>query len=80
MDIIIYGPEGPECEELEKQVIRALAEIDIIAAYVDQVNDAEEIARVGIAETPGLGINGKIKVSGRVPTKEEIIDFIMEEA
>ncbi|MFZ5754966.1 MAG: thioredoxin family protein [Bacillota bacterium] len=78
MKIKVYGPGCMNCTNLEKEVINALAELDM-AANVEKVTDIKAIVEAGIMMTPGLVINGKVKSYGRVPRREEIKKFINEE-
>ncbi len=78
MEIKVLGPGCSRCENLEKEVINALAELDV-AADVKKVKDIQEIMSYKIMSTPALVINGKVKVTGRVPKREEIKKFINEE-
>lgn len=78
MEIKVLGPGCARCESLEKEVINALAELDV-AADVKKVKDIQEIMSYRIMSTPGLVINGKVKVFGRVPRRDEIKKYIQEE-
>ncbi|MBZ4655088.1 MAG: redox-active disulfide protein 2 [Peptococcaceae bacterium] len=78
MEIKVYGPGCRNCTNLEKEVMNALAELDV-AANVEKVTDIKAIAEAGIMMTPGLAINGKVKSYGRVPKREEIKEFIKSE-
>jgi len=42
------------------------------------VRDVREIASYGMVATPALVINGEIKSSGRLPSKNQIKDWIKE--
>jgi len=39
----------------------------------------KEISSFGVLVTPGLVINGKVKVQGRIPSLSEIKDWIKSE-
>ncbi|MDH4210237.1 MAG: thioredoxin family protein [candidate division WOR-3 bacterium] len=78
MEIRILGPGCPRCNEVEKRTIDVLAGLNI-AADVQKVTDIKKIMEYKIMATPGLVINGKIKCSGRIPSKEEIKNWIEEE-
>jgi small redox-active disulfide protein 2 len=78
MEIRILGPGCPRCHEVEKRTLNALAELGV-AADVQKVTDIKKIAEYKIFATPGLAINGKIKCSGRIPTKDEIKSWIRQE-
>ncbi len=59
-------------------MINALAELGV-AADVEKISDMDKIMEHDIMMTPGLVINEKVKVFGRVPRKEEIKKWIREE-
>ncbi len=78
MKIKILGPGCVNCEKLEQQTINALAELGV-AADVVKVTDLNKIMEHDIMMTPGLVINDKVKVFGRVPRPQEIKKWIQEE-
>jgi len=78
MEIRILGPGCPRCGEVEKRTINVLAELNV-GADVQKVTDIKKIAEYKIFSTPGLVINGKVKSSGRIPSREEIKRWIQEE-
>ncbi len=75
MEIKILGTGCARCNSLEKAVINALAELDI-AADVEKVEDIQRIMEYGILHTPGLVINEKVVLSGRIPNMEELKNII----
>jgi small redox-active disulfide protein 2 len=79
MEIKILGTGCPNCKELEKRVINALAELGV-AANVDKVTDIKKIMEFKVMGTPGLVINGRVVSSGRIPRPEEIKAWIREAA
>ena len=78
MKIEVFGPGCHRCQQVEKAVKDAIAELSI-AADVEKIKDIEKIVEAGIMQTPGLRINGKIKCSGRIPRPEEVKKWIAEE-
>ena len=79
MEIRILGSGCPRCRELERRTIDVLAELDI-AADVQKISDVKKIVEYGILTTPGLLINGKVKCSGRLPSKDELAAWIKAES
>ncbi len=75
MEIKILGTGCPKCKTLEELTKQAVAELDI-AANVEKVEDIEKIMSYGIIRTPGLVINGKVLITGRVPSVKEIKDLL----
>jgi small redox-active disulfide protein 2 len=78
MDIKVIGPGCINCQMLEMMVINVLAKLGV-AANVDKVTDRSEFVKYGVFGTPGLVINGNLKVAGRVPIADEVRKWIEEE-
>lgn len=79
MEIKVLGPGCINCKTLEMRTREALQELNI-AATVEHISDFDKFIDYNVFRTPGLVINEKLKVSGRVPSKEEIKKWIEEEA
>jgi small redox-active disulfide protein 2 len=77
MHIEVLGTGCKKCKELDKRVREVLSENNI-AANVEKIEDIGKIVQYGVMITPGLAINGKVKMSGRVPSKDEIKKLIEE--
>jgi small redox-active disulfide protein 2 len=77
MKIEILGTGCPKCKKLMQVAAEAAKELDSDAEIVkvDKIND---IMNYGVMITPALAIDGVVKVSGRVPSKEEIMEWISE--
>lgn len=78
MEIKVLGPGCQKCNALEKEISNALAELNI-AADVEKVEDMEKIMKYDVLMTPALVINETVKVSGKVPKREEIKKWLQEE-
>lgn len=75
MEIKILGPGCVKCKTLEKLTINALKEMNITAS-VEKVEDITKIMSYGILITPGLVINEKIVLAGKVPSINELKEII----
>jgi len=75
MKIQVLGPGCTNCKNLERAVLAALKRLGI-EAPIEKVVDPVEIARLGVMRTPGLVIDGRVVVSGRVPTAGEITKLL----
>jgi small redox-active disulfide protein 2 len=71
MNIKILGPGCINCRTLEQRTFNALAELNM-DANVEKVEKYPDIVSFGIMATPGLVIDGKVVVQGRVPTVREL--------
>jgi len=78
MEIKVLGTGCKKCRATEAAVRDALTELNI-PAEVKKVEDPGEIVSLGVMSTPGLVINGKLKVFGRIPKKQEIVKWLQEE-
>jgi small redox-active disulfide protein 2 len=71
MDIKILGSGCPKCQRLEQLTREVATEIGVDAQF-EHVRDIARIMEYSVLSTPALVIEGKVKVAGRMPTKEEI--------
>jgi small redox-active disulfide protein 2 len=71
MKIQIAGPGCPRCEVTEHNVFNACAELNL-AADISHVRDVKQFAALGVVLTPAVLVDGKVVVSGRVPTVAEL--------
>ena len=78
LEVTILGPGCYSCNKLEQDVMAVLSETGIQAG-LNHVSDPNLIAQYGILSTPALIINGKVKSSGRVPSKPMIKKWLEEE-
>ncbi|MFA5066089.1 MAG: thioredoxin family protein [Dehalococcoidia bacterium] len=76
MDIKILGPGCAKCQSLEKMVKDVVANLKL-DIKVEEIKDMKQIMQYPILMTPGLVINGKVVMSGKVPTKAEVERYIM---
>jgi hypothetical protein len=76
MRIEIFGIERSKCLAIMEHVGEILEDFDI-EAQVDGISEPIDIHKRGIFLTPAVAVNGQIKISGRVPSKNEIIDLIL---
>ena len=71
MKIQIAGPGCWRCEATEKNVFNACAELDL-TADISHNYDVKQFAALGVRLTPAVIVDGKIVVSGKVPTVAEL--------
>jgi small redox-active disulfide protein 2 len=75
MKIEVLGPGCDRCEQLFANVEKAIESAGI-TAELRKVKDIKEIASYGVAVTPALVIDGKIRSIGKLLTVEEIAKLI----
>lgn len=75
MEIKVLGTGCPKCKTLEKSVREIVTALNLNAT-ITKVEDIVEIMSYGILSTPALVVNDKVVVKGRVPSSEEIKEFL----
>ena len=77
MKIQVAGPGCPRCQMTEKNVFNACAELTL-AADISHVTDRKQIQDLGVWTTPAVIVDGKILVSGRIPSVPELKKILSE--
>lgn len=75
MEIVILGTGCPKCKTLEKITREVVGEMGI-NAEITKEEDIVKIINYGIMSTPGLVIDGKVVLSGRLPSSREVKELI----
>lgn len=70
-DIKVLGPGCKRCQATEEMVKSAAATLGLDVA-VEKITDYAEIAKYGIASTPGIVIDGKVVHAGGLPKAEDV--------
>jgi small redox-active disulfide protein 2 len=71
MKLKVLGPGCARCRKLEEMARAAAAEAGV-AVEVEHVTDTATITDYGVMSTPGLVVDEKLVMSGRLPRPEEI--------
>ena len=77
MEIKVFGPGCPRCVEAEGVVRQAAARAGGDITVV-KVSDFREIMAARIISTPAVMVAGDVKCTGRVPSEEEVTQWITE--
>ena len=77
MDVKVLGPGCANCKKTEEIVRSALAEAGLEADF-EHVTKPMDIAKFGVFTTPAVVIDGQVKAVGKVPTKEEVRDWLAQ--
>ena len=77
--IRILGPGCPNCQRLENEVRVVVQKLNL-AADIEHIRDLKEISKYGIIATPGLVINKRLVSTGKVPTRNQLKEWILEVA
>ena len=75
MKIEILGTGCPKCQKLYDNANEAVEKAGV-AAEIIKITNLSEIAGYGVMLTPALVIDGAVKVSGKVPSADEIVAWL----
>ncbi|MDA8437763.1 MAG: thioredoxin family protein [Propionibacterium sp.] len=75
MHIKILGSGCANCVNLERATRQAVTELGLDATF-EKVTDYGDIASYGIMRTPGLVVDERVLLSGRVPTAAQVKDLL----
>ncbi|MCX7981890.1 MAG: thioredoxin family protein [Syntrophales bacterium] len=71
MKIIVAGPGCARCHATEKNVLEAVKSLNL-EAEVSHVFNVLEFKELGVKVTPSVIVDGKVVVSGKIPSVEEL--------
>ena len=75
MKIEVLGSGCPKCRKLEAMVKEAVAKHNI-ETEVTHVYDLNKIVEYGVMVTPALVVDGKLKISGKLPSEKELLEAL----
>ena len=77
MKIQILGTGCPKCRKTTQNAEKAvdMSGSDVEITKIDKIND---IVGFGVMMTPALAIDGDVKVSGKIPSPDQIVEWINE--
>jgi len=73
--IEILGTGCAKCLKLEELVNEVVKE-SAVNAEISKVKDIKKIMTYGVMTTPGLVVDGRVKIAGKMPTEEQIKSWI----
>ncbi len=73
--IEILGTGCPKCKKLIALTTEAANQLGM-ECNIEKVEDIQKIMTYGIMMTPALVVDGKVKVTGKVPPVNEIMKLI----
>jgi len=77
MKIEILGTGCPKCKKTTENAEKAVKMLNVDAEIV-KVDKIKDIMNYGVMMTPALAIDGDVKVSGKLPSPEQIAGWIKE--
>lgn len=75
MKIEILGTGCAKCKMLHEITQNALQKAGI-EAQILKIEDPIEIMNYGVTSTPALVVDGEVKMSGRLPSADEIVALL----
>jgi small redox-active disulfide protein 2 len=75
MQIKILGSGCAKCNQLEQLARATVAELGLQAGF-EHVTEMEKIVAYGVMSTPALVVDDVVKVSGRIPGRDELIGWL----
>jgi len=69
--IEVLGPGCAKCKVLFEHAEQAAKELGL-EFEIEKVTDIEKIIGYGVMMTPALVVDGEVKLSGRVPSTEQL--------
>ncbi|MDX1416619.1 MAG: thioredoxin family protein [Candidatus Promineifilaceae bacterium] len=76
LNIKVLGPGCANCKRLEQMTRREVGNLGL-DAQIEKVTDYGQIMSYGVLATPGLVINDKVVASGRLPSNQEVTDWLI---
>lgn len=76
-EVKVLGPGCPKCQELMKQTELAVQELGLECS-VEKITDIQQIVSYGVIMTPALVVDGQVKVTGKVPSLDDIKGMISQ--
>ena len=74
LQIKVLGSGCQNCKRLEAETRAALDEAGIVYELL-KVTEYDDIMSYGILSTPGLVINEQVLAAGRIPRRQQIVDW-----
>lgn len=73
--IQILGTGCPTCQKLTELTKQAADELGF-EYELEKVTDIAKIIGMGVVKTPGIAVDGEVKLSGKLPSIEEIKELL----
>jgi small redox-active disulfide protein 2 len=75
LTIKILGPGCANCKRLEQMTRREVEKLSL-EADIEKVSDYGRILAYGVMSTPGLVINEQVVAYGRIPSNQEVANWL----
>jgi small redox-active disulfide protein 2 len=71
----VFGHGCSKCEFIAKRIMDVLEELNI-QGKVEKITEDSKIIERGIILTPAVVVDGVLKCEGRIPTRDEIKNWL----
>jgi len=75
MKIEILGTGCPKCKQTLSNAEKAVKQLGIDAQIV-KIEKINDIMNYGVMITPALAIDGEVKIAGKIPSPDQIAEWI----
>lgn len=75
MEITVFGPGCARCAEAEA-LAREVARESGKDVTVTKISDIRQMMAQGILATPAVAVDGAVRCTGRVPSRDELAGWI----
>lgn len=76
LNVKVLGPGCANCKRLEQMTRREVENLGL-EAHIEKVTDYGQIMAYGVMSTPGLVINKEVVAYGRIPSNQEVTDWLI---
>ncbi|MEL4304225.1 thioredoxin family protein [Methanococcoides sp. LMO-2] len=77
MKIEVLGSGCAKCNKVKEIVEKVVKEAGIDAEIV-KVEDIDKILDYGVMVTPGLVIDGDVKIAGKIPSEDKVKEWLTQ--
>ena len=77
MELKVIGGGCDECDRLYENVSEALKRLEM-SAQIERVSELIDIVKLGVMTAPSLMKDGKLIVSGQVPSVEKLMELLKD--
>jgi small redox-active disulfide protein 2 len=77
MKIEILGTGCPKCKKTMEVVMKAVSETGVDAEVV-KTEDLDAILAYGVMMTPGVVIDGEVKIAGKIPSVDAVKEWLRQ--
>lgn len=75
IDVKVLGPGCINCYKLEAMCREVIAELGV-EANIEKITNVNHFSDFGVWLTPGLIINGEVKVQGKMPLRSTLVGWL----